>query len=190
MNLLPSNLTEREQRTVRTAAIGLALYLALFYGWRTWRQLEAGRAAYHQLLQQAQQLKLDLQRYETRALMARKFMEQFRLDPARQPRSSLVAQASAAIQRVATSGGIQFGPIRELPGRPSARELASMQLEGSGSTPAVMTFLHRLETLGFPLVLDTVQLRAEPARPGLLKVNLTVIILDFNAWKNEEAGNA
>ena len=64
-----------------------------------------------------------------------------------------------------------------------------MQLEGAGPVPAVTAFLHRLDTLGFPLIVDSVQLSPEP-RPGMLKLNLTIIILDFDQWKKEEVPNA
>ncbi len=65
-----------------------------------------------------------------------------------------------------------------------------MQLEGTGQVSAVLTLLHRLETLGYPLILDTLQLSANPTQPGMVKVNLTIVILDFEAWKNEEARRA
>ena len=55
--------------------------------------------------------------------------------------------------------------------------------------PAVTTFLSRLDTLGYPMVVDSVQLSPEP-RPGMLKVTLTIIILDFDQWKKEEGPNA
>ena len=65
-----------------------------------------------------------------------------------------------------------------------------MQLEGSGPIPAVMTLLHRLPTLGFPLVVDSLQITPEAAKPGVVKLNLTIIILDFESWKNAEVPGA
>ena len=65
-----------------------------------------------------------------------------------------------------------------------------MQLEGTGPIPAVMTLLHRLETLGYPLIVDSVQITGDATKPGMVKVNLTIIILDFDSWKNAEAPNA
>jgi hypothetical protein len=100
-----------------------------------------------------------------------------------------VAEASAAIQQSALTGQVQLGPIRESPPRPSAKELASMQLEGIGPVPAVMKFLHRLETLGYPLILDSVQINPDATKPGMVKLNLTIVILDFEQWKNEEMRN-
>ena len=42
-------LTPREQRTLRLAAIAIGIYLALFFGMRIWKQLEAKRCEYEQL---------------------------------------------------------------------------------------------------------------------------------------------
>ncbi|MHB8520386.1 MAG: hypothetical protein ACYDH9_06475 [Limisphaerales bacterium] len=183
-------LTDREQRTIRRAALAIALYLVLFYGWRGWKQLEKTRTEYQQLVRDALTLKVEVQRYETKVLLAKKLMDGFRMDPAKLSKAAAVAEASAAIQKAATTGGIQLGPIRESPARPSAKESAAVQLEGSGPAPAVMTFLQRLETLGYPLILDSVQINADPARPGTVKVNLTIVIMDFEQWKSEETRNA
>ena len=75
------------------------------------------------------------------------------------------------------------------PGRSSARELTSIQLEGSGQVPAVLAFVHRLESLGFPLVIETIQLNPE-SKLGMVKINLTIVILDFDQWKKEPPRNA
>ena len=47
-----------------------------------------------------------------------------------------------------------------------------------------------LQTLGYPLILDSVQISSDPMRPGMIKLNLTIIILDFEQWKSEETRNA
>ena len=93
-----------------------------------------------------------------------------------------MGEASAAIQNAAKSGGIQLGPMRESPARTSAKELTSMQLEGNGSVSAVMTLLHRLETVGYPLIIDSLQITPD-TKPGKVKVNLTIVILDYEQWK-------
>jgi hypothetical protein len=182
-------LTQREKRTVRLAAVAIAVYLVLFFGVRGWRSLEARRSQYQQLLVEAQRLKRDLQPYENRALLAQKLKETFRINPQKLSRATLVAEASAAIQNAAKSGGIQLGPMRESPARSSAKELTSMQLEGNGSVSAVMTLLHRLETVGYPLIIDSLQITPD-TKPGKVKVNLTIVILDYEQWKKEEAPRA
>jgi len=184
-----ANLTEREKRTVRLAAAGIAVYLVLFFGMRGWKSLETRRSEYQQLSIDAQRLRRDLQPYENRILLAQKLKETFRMDPAKLSKPSLVAEASLAIQKAAGSIKVQLGQVRESAARASARELVSMQLEGTGPIPAVMTFLHRLETLGFPLIIDSLQINGDP-RPGMIKLSLTIIILDFDQWKKEEVPNA
>jgi len=182
-------MTAREKRTLRLATIGVATYLVLFIGWQTVRRLEARRSEYQQLVTEAQRLKRELQPYENRVLLAQKLKTSFRMEPQKLSTASLVAEASGAIQKAATSNGIQVGPIRESPARSSTKELASMQLEGVGPVPAVMALLHSLETLGYPLIVDAVHLSPD-AKPGMVKINLTVVILNYDQWKNEERPHA
>ena len=179
-------LTHREKRIIRVAAVVAALYVVFVCG----KIFEARRSEYRNLLKEAQNLAQEIRSYEDKALAVRTLMERFKLDPAKLSKATAVAETSSAIQKAAASGGIQFGPIRESPGRPSARELSSVKLEGSGPLPAVITFLHRLDSLGFPVVLDSVQIGADPMKPGLIKLSLTLIIMDFDQWKSEEAPHA
>ncbi|MCX6916217.1 MAG: hypothetical protein NT167_24775 [Verrucomicrobia bacterium] len=180
-------LTHHERRTVRFGAAVIVIYLLLFGGFQAWNYLAKCRTDYAQLVSQADRLKQEVRLYDDRALVVKKLMESLHLDPANLSRTSVVAQASAAIQKAAMSGGIQVGPIRESPARPSSKELASVQLEGTGPVPAVMGLLNRLEGVGFPLIIDSVQLTPD-MRPGQLKVNLTILILDH--WTKEGAPHA
>ena len=179
------SLTNHEKRTLRLAVAGVSLYLLLFFGGQGWKRLEAKRSEYQQLLTDAQRLKRELQPYENRVLLAQKLKETFHMDPRKLSKATLVAEASDAIQKAAGLGGIQVGPIRESPARSSAKELTSMQLEGVGPVPAVITLLHHLESIGFPLLLDSIQISPEAAKPGMVKVNLTIVILNFDQWKTE-----
>src|SRR3954468_8284275 len=122
-------LSSRDQRTLRLAGIGIGIYLLLFLGWRGGTRLEAKRAEYQQLLTEAQRLKQELQPYENKVLLTQKLKEAFHLDLQKLSKASIVAEASAAIQKAASGNGIQAGPIRESSARSSAKELASMQLE-------------------------------------------------------------
>ncbi len=182
-------LTPHEKRTVRFGAAAIALYLLLFGGFQVWKYFAKTRADYQQLLSQADGLKQEVRLYDDRVLVLKKLMESLRLDPARLSRTSVVAEASLAIQKAATSGGVQVGPVRESPARPSSKELASVQMEGTGPVPAVMGLLSRLESVGFPLIIDSVQLTPD-MRPGQLKLNLTILILDFDQWTKEGAPHA
>jgi hypothetical protein len=80
--------------------------------------------------------------------------------------------------------------LKELPGRASARELALLQLEGSGPTLAVAQFLKSLSELGFPLVADSLQLKTPGLPPGQVAFSLGVVVLDFGGWKKEEKSGA
>jgi hypothetical protein len=182
-------LTNRDKRTIRIAAAAILIYLALFFGLRSWKSLEATRSEYQKLVKEAQNLKQELKPYENKVLLIEKLKGNFSIDPSKLSKASLVAEASAAIQKAAQSGGVQVGPIRESSARPSAKELASMQLEATGPVPAIVSLLHRLTTLGYPLVLDSVQINADPMRPNMIKLNLTVIVVDVEQWKKEEPRN-
>lgn len=180
-------LSERERRTIRIAAVAIAAYLTLFYGLRVAKHLERERSQYRHLVLQAQTLKVELQRYETRVLLLEKLKKSLQMEAGATPKASLVGQASAAIQQAAQSCEVQLGPIRESPGSAAGRELASMQIEGTGQIPAIMTLLHRLDTLGYPLIVDSIQVNPDSSKPGALKLRMTVLILDFEQWKKEEA---
>jgi hypothetical protein len=182
-------LTLHEKRTVRFGAAAIVIYLLLFGGFQVWKYFAKSRAEYQKLVIQADALKGEVRLYDDRVLVAKKLMESLRLDPAKLSRTSVVAEASSAIQKAAMSGGVQVGPVRESPARPSSKELASVQLEGTGPVSAVMGLLNRLESVGFPLIIDSVQLTPD-MRPGQLKVNLTILILDFDQWTKEGSPHA
>lgn len=166
--------------------IGVPAYLIIFLGMGGMKNTGGGRAEYDRLLNQASALKRELKPYEQRVPAAKALMEEYNLDPAKLSRASVVGEASSAIQKTAASGGIGLGPIRESPGRASARELATIKLEGTGQLPSAIAFLKRLETLGYPLIIDSVQISADGKGPGMIKLTLTITILDFDAWKAGE----
>jgi hypothetical protein len=179
-------LTLREKRTIRIAAVCLAIYLALFYGPVARNYLRARRQAYEQLVQQARDLRNVIKPYEEKVATATNLMDRFHMDPGKLKHSSVVAEASAAIQQIAASEKVAVGPIRETPGRPSAREAGSIQFEGTGPIAAVMDLLHNLDRSGFPVIIDAVQFTSDPRAPNGLKVNLTIVVLDYDAWKPKE----
>jgi hypothetical protein len=178
-------MTDRDKRTLRIGAIVIVIYLVGFYGVRTFKRGEASRTDYQALVRKAQQLQDDVRAQENKVLLFEKLSEASKLDPRKLTNETLVAQASAAIQNAAQQGGIALGPFRETPGRPSSRELSTIQIEGTGPVPATMGLLHKLQTLGYPLIIDSVQLTPAQNRPGQLKMNLTVIILNYEQWKKE-----
>ena len=182
-------LTDHEKRTVRRATIGIAIYLLLFCGFQMWKFLHRQRVEYLQLVADARELRLKVQAYQSRSESLKRMMEEYRLDPAKLSRETIVGEASSAIQKAASASGIQVGTVRESASRGSADEIATMQFEGSGSVPAVTGLLNRMQTLGYPLVIDSVQI-APDNRPGMLKLSLTIVILNFEKWKTPEATHA
>jgi hypothetical protein len=182
-------LTTQEKRTIRFGAIAVGIYLFFFCGFQMWKSLEKRRLEYAQLVADAHDLRLRMQSYQDKALVVTRMMEDFHLDPARLTNETVVAQASSAIQKAATSSGIQVGAIHETAARPSSDAVASMQFEGTGPAPAVTALLNRMQTLGYPLLIESVQMTPDN-RPGFVKMSLTITILDFKGWKNPEASHA
>jgi hypothetical protein len=183
-------LTDREKRTLRFAGIGIAIYLVLFGGFQVWKFFDKKRADYRQLVVEAQLLRQKIQPYQDKVLVVKKLMEEFHMDPAKLKKETVVSDASAAIQKAAKAGGLQIGPVRESPAPGSGKALATVQLESSGQVPAVLAFLAGLNSIGFPVVVDAVQFTADNSRPGQLKMNLTILILDFEPVKSAEVPHA
>ena len=178
-------LTRKEKRTIRFGAAALGLYLAILCAVQGWKFLAQKHLEYRQLLAEAQGVRRKVELYQAKAKHIQKLMEDFRMDPVKLTRASVMGQASAVLQSAAMSGGVQIGPVRESPGRPSSKELGSIQLEASGPAPALLKFVQQTHSLGYPLIIDSMQIAPEPTRPGQIKANLTIVILDFDQWKQE-----
>jgi len=179
-------LTQREKRTIRLGGIGLGIYLVVLCGMQVWDYLAKKNADYQQLLTQAQGLRRKIDLYRGKVQHIQKLMAGFQMDPAKLERASVIAKASAAIQTAALGGGVQIGPLRESPARPSTKELGSIQLEAAGPVPALLKFVQQTHSLGYPLIIDSFQVGSEPSKPGQVKLNLTIVILDFDQWKPEK----
>jgi hypothetical protein len=176
-------MTDRESKIVRFGAIGIVVYLVLFFGFKASKSSQRNSAELASLAQGGKTLQQEFLRFETRRLLLDHLNETFHFDPAKISRNSIVADASAAIQTAARAGGVKLGPIRESSARASSREMATMQLEGAGPVPAIMKFLYQVNTLGFPLVIDELQMNADKTRPGNIKINLTIVVLDYEQWR-------
>jgi hypothetical protein len=182
-------LTPQELKTVRVAGMLIGVYLALFCCFLIYKRLAAVRSDYRRLVAEASDLRQEIRPYQDKVEHARKLMEGFRMDPMTLAATSLVAQASAAIQTASNEAGMEAGPIRETSSH-NAKEAASIQFETSGPVPAVLALLHNLQSTGYPLIVDSVQMTPDTRRPGNLKLNLTILTLDFDKWKPEEQPNA
>ena len=182
-------LNPQEKRTIRIAGAVLGVSLILLGGQKLWQWIGGQRAAYRQQIKEIQAIRDEIKPYAVKIEVVTNLMNRFKMDPGKLNKATLVANASAAMQQAATSGGIQLGPIKESPARASSKELTTMQVEGIGQVTAIVTFLYRLESLGYPLIVDSVQLTPQP-QPGMVKVSLTITILDFDQWKKEQTPNA
>lgn len=177
-------LSDREKRTIRVGVIGVAVYLFLFFGFRAWTHFQAVLAKHAELVRVAENTRTDFLRFENKTLLTEKLKQKFQLDPSRMTSKTLVADVSAAIQQAAASGGVKLGPVRETATRSSAHVVTSVQLEGVGAVSPMMNFLHKLESTGYPLLLESLQLTPNAKEPGKLSVNLTLVILDLESWEN------
>ncbi|MGH7979048.1 MAG: hypothetical protein ACREE6_06700 [Limisphaerales bacterium] len=182
------NLTERESRTIRYGGIGIGIYLLLFFAFHVWKMLEQKRSDYNDLVRQARALKSEIEDYQSRALVSQKLMNEYHVDPAALSEASVVAQANEAIQTEAGADGVALGTIRESASPSSTLELASIQIEGTGKIPAMLKLLDRLQRLGYPLIVDSVQLTSNPMQPGHVKCDVTITVLDFAQWKIKKEG--
>jgi hypothetical protein len=178
--------TPKEKRTIRIAAVCVFVYLALFYGPVARNYFTARRAAYDNLAQQARDLRDVIKPYQEKISTITNLMDRFHMDPAKLKRSTVVAEASAAIQQAAMSDGVVVGVVRETPGHPSAKEAGSIQVEGMGPIAAILDLMHHLDHIGFPVIIDAVQFSADPRMPNGMKMSLTIVVLDFDAWKTKE----
>ena len=182
--------SQREKVFIVIGAAAILIFAFILISRGGSRGAANGGSDYGQLLVRAEQLKQELKPYPQRATDVKALMEKFQMDPAKLSKATVVGQASAAIQNAAKSGGMQLGPIRESSGRASAKELATIKLDGTGQLPMALAFLKRLETLGYPLLIDSVQINADSKGPGMIKLSLTIIVLDFEQWKPEGAPHA
>jgi hypothetical protein len=49
-----------------------------------------------------------------------------------------------------------------------------------------MRLLHNLDHIGFPVVVDSIQISSDARMPNGIKINLTIVVLDFDAWKPKQ----
>jgi hypothetical protein len=181
-------LTDSERRTLRLAGIGLAVYLPLFLGMKVIQWGGRLRADYDALSTTARTLRVQVQPYEARAVRLGKLMDRYQLDPGKLSTNTVVGDASAAIQRAAMTGGLQLGPIRESVSTTTDKAAGAIQFDATGQAAGVLKFVAGIGALGFPVIVESVQFSEAPRGPGMVKVHLSLIILDYGQWKPREAG--
>ena len=179
-------MTDQEKKTIRNGIIVISIYLVLWFGVGRLKKLETLRSDYELLYKEAQNLQQEFEPYENKVQRIEKLRKTFQMDPNQLNRETLVGKVSAEIQQAAKMSGVKLGPIRESPGRSSARELGSMQFEGTGRGEAMIQLLQKLKNLGYPLIVNSVLILSDSKKPGQIKLTLEVIILDFDQWKKKE----
>jgi hypothetical protein len=183
-------ISDKDKRTLRLGGTVLAIYLVLFFGLKGWKSLEKRRTEFQQLVRKVEREQLETRRQENDVLLFEKLVDSYKLDPRKLPKETLVAEASAAIQNAARQGGFQFTSVREAAGQSGGRQLSTIQLDGMGPVPAALNLIHTLRTLGYPVVIDSLQLAQEASKPGMLKMNLVLVILNFEQWQKGSGPNA
>ncbi len=179
-------LNPREKRTLRFAAVFLAIYLAGFFGLRGLKLLEGQRAEYERLRSRAALLAGEIATEKAKARKLERLKALWRFDANALRRESVVGDASSAIQKAAQSSGIELGSLKEAAGRSSTQELAAIVLDGRGTTTAAMQFIHSLGALGFPLLVERLEAKTTGMKPGQVQFSLSLSVLDYAAWKAEE----
>ena len=91
-------------------------------------------------------------------------------------------ETQAALQKAAMAAGVAPGTIRELSARGTGKEIASIQFDGAGNVQGLMSLLYHLPTLGYPLLLDEMQITSDGRMPGAVKFHLTIAVIDFEQW--------
>ncbi len=176
-------ITSRERRTIRIAAIGVAIYLAFFFGSKAWSRLESVRERDGELRLAAATLDTKLLRAAREARRYRDLREKWRFDPSTLERATLVSGAWEAIEKCATTHQLALGASREAQGRGSARQIRVFQVDGVGATQNAMEFLHDLRHLGVPLVVEQITVSTANLPPGQVRLTLTLPVYDYEAWK-------
>jgi len=167
----------------------VVIYLLLLSGWKAYRYLEEKREAYQVAKLEAEETKLRVYRQEVKARRFRHLKKSWNLNFDKLKPETLVGEAREAILKAAQVAKVHIGSSRESHRASSARELATIQLAGEGSTMSVVNFLQSLRGLGYPIVLDHLQINIIDQKPGHVTLTLNILVMNFNAWKMEEEGD-
>ena len=177
----------REKRTLRRASGLLIVYLVAFFGWKVLGFLETKRGDYAEAKLSLLNVTSDILREQEKAKRLERLKENFKFDPKELSAETAVGEARAKIMHAAATCGVGVTKSREIQMQVSTKELGTIQIDGSGATLAVLRLLHGLKGLGYPLLIDRLQLDPMPKKPGIVHLALTVTLLNFEGWKPEEA---
>ncbi|MFN0057973.1 MAG: hypothetical protein ACKVX7_05885 [Planctomycetota bacterium] len=183
-------LSARERRTVRLGAIVLGAALALFLGDWVIGRLESVRAEYlakqdtaggdlvTRVDAQSQQLK------RLGVLRAQRALDLVRLAQS----DGLVSEVRDAIRRTAGAQNVALSSSKESERSASGRELSGILLEAEGKIAEICAFVHGVEQLPYPLVMDRFVLNSAGKEPGQVKLTMSISIWNYAAWKKQDKG--
>lgn len=179
------NMNDREKRLVIITAIGLSVYLILFFGKDFIGGLEKNRIDYLKMEKSVKEGVVKLRPYSDRSLLLEKLRQKMNLEVRNQDPEKLVALTSLAIQQTAKTSGINIGPLRESRGT----GISSLKFEANGKYESMVKFMRGIATSGYPVIIDSMQMNMDPSKKGTVKLNLSIGIIDFNKYK-AGGGNA
>ncbi len=179
------SMSEKDKRTLIGGAVIIVVYLSLFYGSSLLGLIEGDRQAYFKKLDEAQQMGELFRSYETKVMKIEKLRDRFQLEVHEINHSNLVGNVGRSIQDLVKKSGYKMGQIREVPGSGGKGVAATLQMEGEGPMKSLMPLLHRFQSTGYPLLIDSFNIRSDKRKPGQLQWSADVIILDYQLWKKE-----
>ena len=185
-----ASLSEKDRKTIRYGAAFIGVYLCLFYGGTLLSALEGSRTEYFQQLEEAQRLGELFRTYETKVLKIEKLRHQFRLNVHALSSTNLVGNAGRTIQDLVKQSEFKMGQIRETLGGTGNGLAATFQLEAEGPLKSFMPLLDRLQSTGYPLIIESLTVLTDKRQRGKVQWSATITVLDYNEWKSKGGNRA
>ena len=184
------SMSQKDKRTLLIGGAFIVIYLSLFYGNKLLGLFEGERRAYFEKFEEAQQLGDLFKSYETRVMKIEKLRDQYNLNVKTLESTNLVGNAGRAIQDLVKNSQYKMGQIREVAGRGGQGVAATLQIEGTGPLKSLMPLLHRFQTTGYPLIVDSLTIRSDKRKPGEVQWSAEVMLLNYQQWKKQGGPNA
>ena len=184
------SLSEKDRKTLKYGALIIVVYLSLFYGRSILAMFEGSRVQYFEQWEEARDLGDLFASYENKGLKVEKLRHQYQLNVNQLSSTNLVGQAGRSIQELVKQSEYKLGQIRETLGGGGNGIAATFQLEANGPLKSLMPLLHRLQTTGYPLIIESLSLRTDKRKQGEVQWSATVIVLDYSKWKSKGGNRA
>jgi hypothetical protein len=180
-------LSDRERRTIRIAAIGIGAYLVIFAVVKTVGWLEGQRASRVALKRELAAVRLEGLKERRKQVRLEVLRRRWGLDLPRTAEPTVVGDARVAIEKAARACGTGLRIAAESPGRRRAHELAVFQVSGGGNDSGFVKLIHRMCHLGYPVAIDNVEVKAG-RQPGTVTFSFSIALVDYATWSaGEEA---